>query len=116
MGIVKNMKKVSVVTEKLVIPTYPEPEAESLPMFAENRVHQRSSGRPYPNKVVLEVNRKEKVNKEYTVVRMENEYVCIEILPELGGRIYSAKDKITGYDFFYIGIRFHRLVVRFLQI
>ena len=42
---------------KLVIPTYPEPKAEDLPMFAENRVHQRTSGNPYPNKVVLKVNR-----------------------------------------------------------
>lgn len=87
--------------EKLVLPTYPEPAAEEMPMFAENRVHQRSSGRPYPNKVVMEVERSEKIDKEYTVVRLENDYVCIEILPEIGGRVYSAKDKITGYDYFY---------------
>ena len=86
---------------KLVIPTYPEPAAEDLPMFAENRVHQRSSGNPYPNKVVLKVNRDEKQDKEYTVVVLENEYLKIEILPEIGGRIYSALDKTTGYDFFY---------------
>ena len=84
-----------------VIPTYPEPPAEEFPMFAENRVHQRTSGRPYPNKVVLKVNREEKVNREYTVVVLENEYLRVEILPEIGGRIYSALDKTTGYDFFY---------------
>lgn len=95
------MEKVMISTEKIKIPTYPEPKAEELPMFAENRVHQRSTGRPYPNKVVLEVNREEKTEKEYTLVRLENEYIRIEILPEIGGRIYSAKDKITGYDFFY---------------
>lgn len=101
MNLVKSMKKVSVSVEKIVIPTYPEPPAEELPMFAENRVHQRSSGRPYPNKVVLEVERDRKIDKEYILVRLENEYVCIEILPEIGGRIYSARDKVTGYDFFY---------------
>ena len=74
-----------------VIPTYPEPPAEEFPMFAENRVHQRTSGRPYPNKVVLKVNREEKVNREYTVVVLENEYLRVEILPEIGGRIYSAR-------------------------
>ncbi|MBQ4154197.1 MAG: DUF5107 domain-containing protein [Clostridia bacterium] len=87
--------------EKLTIPTYPEPAAESLPMFAENRVHQRSSGRPYPNKIVLKVDREHREDKEYTVVRLENEYLCLYILPEIGGRVYAAKDKTTGYDFFY---------------
>lgn len=95
------MKKVEAAIETLIIPTYPEPPSEELPMFAENRVHQRTSGRPYPNKVVMQVNRQEKVNKEYQVVRLENEYLRIEILPEIGGRIYSALDKTTGYDFFY---------------
>ncbi len=95
------MSKVQLTVEKIVIPTYPEPAAEDMPMFAENRVHQRSSGRPYPNKVVLEVERGLKIDKEYKLVRLENEYVSIEILPEIGGRIYSAKDKMTGYDYFY---------------
>ncbi|MGN0494534.1 MAG: DUF5107 domain-containing protein, partial [Acutalibacteraceae bacterium] len=95
------MDSVKCEVTKLVIPTYPEPKAEDLPMFAENRVHQRTSGNPYPNKVVLKVNREEKIDKEYDVVVLENEYLKIEILPEIGGRIYSALDKTTGYDFFY---------------
>ena len=101
MNPVENKQKVSITVEKIVIPTYPEPGAEEMPMFAENRVHQRSTGRPYPNKVVLKVERNRKIDKEYTLVRLENEYVCVEILPEIGGRIYSARDKVTGYDFFY---------------
>ncbi len=95
------MNEVTARVESLIIPTYLEPEAEKLPMFAENRVHQRSSGRPYPNRVVLKVNRKEKTDKAYKAVILENEYLKIEILPEIGGRIYSALDKTTGYDFFY---------------
>ena len=95
------MDSVKCEVRKLVIPTYPEPKAEDLPMFAENRVHQRTSGNPYPNKVVLKVNRDQKQDKEYEVVVLENEYLKIEILPEIGGRIYSALDKTTGYDFFY---------------
>lgn len=54
------MKKVNVSIYKQIIPTYIQPEAEELPMFAENRVHQRSSGDPYPNKVVLRVNREKR--------------------------------------------------------
>ena len=95
------MNSVKCEIKKLVIPTYSEPAAEEMPMFAENRVHQRTSGRPYPNKVVLKVDRENKIDKEYTAVVLENEYLKIEILPEIGGRIYSALDKTTGYDFFY---------------
>ena len=95
------MEKVKITESRIIIPTYPEPPAEEMPMFAENRVHQRSSGRPYPNKVVLEVDRTHKEDKEYKLVTLENEYVKIEILPEIGGRIYSAYDKTTGYDYFY---------------
>ena len=40
-----------------------EIKTEEMPMFAENRVHQRTSGRPYPNKVVLKVNREKKIDK-----------------------------------------------------
>jgi tetratricopeptide (TPR) repeat protein len=86
---------------KLTIPTYEDCPAEELPMFAENRVHQRTSGRPYPSAVVLEVQREKKVLREYTAVLLENEYLEVVVLPELGGRIYCAKDKRTGYDFFY---------------
>jgi len=95
------MNKVNIYESKIIIPTYPEPAAEEMPMFAENRVHQRSSGRPYPNKVVMQVDRTHKEDKEYKLVTLENEYVKIEILPEIGGRIYSAYDKTTGYDYFY---------------
>ena len=37
-------QSVKVSVSKVSIPTYTEPEREELPMFAENRVHQRSRG------------------------------------------------------------------------
>ena len=95
------MGKVRCEIKKVMIPTYPEPEKEELPLFSEHRVHQRSTGRPYPNKVTLEVNRQTREDREYTVVHMENDYLDVQILPQIGGRIFSARDKKTGYDFFY---------------
>lgn len=92
---------VKVSVNEVSIPTYIEPEREELPMFAENRVHQRSTGNPYPNKIVLKVNREQKADKEYTLIKLENEYLELQILPEIGGKIYAAKDKTNGYDFFY---------------
>ena len=95
------MEKVKVTDERRLIPAYGFPEAEELPMFAENRVHQRSSGDPYPCRVVMRVDRQHRAERAFRVITLENEYLRLELMPELGGRIYSALDKRTGYDFFY---------------
>ena len=60
------MNKASIRVESLVIPTYPEPAKEEMPLFAEYRVHQRSTGRPYPNKATLDVDRQHRQDKTYT--------------------------------------------------
>lgn len=91
--------EVSVTT--LSIPTYPEAEAEALPMFAESRVHQRTTGRPYPNQIVNGIVRDRCEARDYVAVVLENEWIKLTILPELGGRIFEARDKTNGYDFFY---------------
>ena len=95
------MKEVLIRDEIRMIDTYPPAEAERLPMFAENRVHQRSSGNPYPNRVVTRVNRDHKEPRPYRIITLENEYLKIELMPALGGRIWSATDKRNGYDFLY---------------
>ena len=95
------MDAVTVLDEIRKLPAYGVPEAEEMPMFAENRVHQRSSGNPYPNRVVTQVDRKRREEKPFRIITLENEYLRVELMPELGGRIYSALDKRTGYDFFY---------------
>ncbi len=87
--------------KRILIDTYPEAQREDLPMFAENRVHQRTSGNPYPNKVVLEAQRDVREPREYTLLTLENEFIEIGILPELGGKIWYANDKKNGYGFFY---------------
>src|SRR5207248_7522300 len=43
----------------------------------------------------------EKKPQPYGIVILENEYLHIEIMPEIGGRIYRAIDKTNGYDFVY---------------
>lgn len=95
------MEPVKAYVTSLTLPTYPEGRTEEMPMFAENRIHQRTSGDPYPQKVVLTARRDKKEEKAYTCIVLENRFLRLEILPELGGRIYSAKDKLTGYNFFY---------------
>lgn len=86
--------------EKVAIPTYPVGKANKNPMFLEKRVYQGSTGKIYPLSFTEKISDK-KVEKEYTVIYLENEYLRIEILPELGGKIQRAYDKTNDYDFVY---------------
>lgn len=86
--------------EKVVIPTYGTGKPEKNPMFLEKRVYQGSSGVVYPYQVIESIS-DEKEDREYDAVWLENEYIKVMILPELGGRIQMAWDKIAKRHFIY---------------
>lgn len=86
--------------EDVSIPTYGIGEPDRNPMFLEKRVYQGSSGRVYPHPVIDKIE-DDKKPQTYRLANLENEYVRIEIMPELGGRIYRALDKTNDYDFVY---------------
>ena len=92
--------QVRVWETSVLIPTYEAGEADPNPMFLEKRVYQGSSGRVYPHPVIESIS-DVKHDKNYKLVILENEYVRIEIMPEIGGRIYRALDKTNNYDFVY---------------
>jgi predicted Zn-dependent protease len=41
------------------------------------------------------------VQKEWKVIELENDYIKLTILPEIGGKVWSAIEKSTGKDFIY---------------
>lgn len=86
--------------EKVIIPTYVAGEANKNPMFFEKRIYQGSSGAVYPNAVIEKI-ADEKEDKEYIGLFLENKYLKIMILPELGGRVQMAYDKIRQRHFIY---------------
>jgi tetratricopeptide (TPR) repeat protein len=86
--------------ERVSIPTYKTGTPEKHPMFLEKRVYQGSSGVVYPHPVIEQI-ADEKHMQEYTAVFLENEFLLVMILPELGGRIQRAYDKIRQRDFVY---------------
>ncbi len=92
--------KASVRTETVMIPTYGVGQPDPNPMFLEKRVYQGSSGKVYPLPVTDKI-LDEKEDRPYTAVYLENEYLQVMVLPELGGRIQRAFDKTNGYDFVY---------------
>lgn len=86
--------------EKVVIPTYEVGQPEKNPIFLEKRVYQGSSGVVYPYPVIESISN-EKTDHEWNAVFIENEYIKVMVLPELGGRIQMAYDKIKNRHFVY---------------
>lgn len=86
--------------ETASIPTYAAGAADPHPFFLERRVYQGSSGAVYPFPVVESVSN-ECAPRDYDAVFLENEYLKVMILPELGGRVQMALDKTNGYHFVY---------------
>jgi tetratricopeptide (TPR) repeat protein len=83
-----------------MIPTYKVGKPDKNPLFLEKRVYQGSSGKIYPFPMTEKIF-DEKVDKIYHAVVMENKYLKVVLLPELGGRVYRALDKTNHYDFVY---------------
>ena len=82
------------------IPTYEIGTAEKNPIFLEKRVYQGSSGVVYPYPVVESI-ANEPTPHEWKVVWLENEYIKVMVMPELGGRIQMAYDKVKQRHFVY---------------
>lgn len=86
--------------EIVTIPTYEVGKPEKNPMFLEKRVYQGSSGVVYPYPVIEKIS-DEKTDHDYLAIFLENEYIKVMILPELGGRVQMAYDKIKKRHFVY---------------
>ena len=95
-----NNEEIKAWVEDVTIPTYPTGTPEKNPMFLEKRIYQGSSGVVYPHAVIEKIYN-EKVDKIYKAVFLENCYLKIMILPELGGRIQMAYDKVMQRHFIY---------------
>ena len=86
--------------EIVTIPTYEVGSPEKNPVFLEKRVYQGSSGAVYPYPVIESIADKP-TPREWKAIWLENEYIKVMVLPELGGRIQMAYDKIKRRHFIY---------------
>jgi tetratricopeptide (TPR) repeat protein len=91
---------VSVRQEELTLPTYLPAAPDKHPMFLEKRVYQGSSGRVYPLPFTDRI-AEHFVDRKWKAVWIENEFVRVLVLPEIGGRIHAIQDKTNGYDLIY---------------
>ena len=94
--------KVTGWQDTLTIKTYqkgPEDKNPSLLMKRRNPIHPGSSiVYPYPLQENL-VNKAEE--REWKVLYLENEYLKIAVLPDLGGHVLSVWDKVSQEEALY---------------
>ncbi len=88
----------------ITIPTYPWEEDINPKFWAmegSNRLSTTVSGAiTYPYTMQDHLSRK-KVDRTYRALFLENEYLKITCLPELGGRLHSVLDKTQGVEAFH---------------
>ncbi|MCF8335842.1 MAG: DUF5107 domain-containing protein [Bacteroidales bacterium] len=92
--------QVRIWEESLTIPTYQVNPPEKAPVFYHGRAYQGAEGHIYPYPFHDELTNK-RVENDYEAVYLENQYIKLCVLPEIGGRIFYARDKSNGYDFIY---------------
>jgi len=82
------------------IPTYKRGIDEVSPIFYTGRGVQGAAGHMYP--YPAQTNLSDELTMEtYNMVYLENEYLKVTILPEFGGRLFSAIDKTNGHELFH---------------
>jgi tetratricopeptide (TPR) repeat protein len=95
------MSSVKAEISKKKIPTVPLGDPVKHPMFFDYRVYQGSDGSVYPLPFIDNV-KSGYEDWKYDLIKLENDYVYLEFLPEIGGRIFKGQDKTSNnYDFFY---------------
>ncbi|MBM3874491.1 MAG: DUF5107 domain-containing protein [Verrucomicrobia bacterium] len=91
---------VTLTRESVTLPTYLPAAPDRNPMFLESRVYQGSSGRVYPLRFYDRI-AEQPVPYDWDAVYLENEFLRVMILPQLGGRIHRMLDKTNHYDAIY---------------
>jgi len=91
---------VKVWEEDLAVPTYLIGPPEPNPIFFFGRASQGAEGRVYPYPLYDRLTYR-KTDKTYRIIYLENDYVRLGIVPELGGRLFEAIDKTNNYHFIY---------------
>src|ERR1039457_7503903 len=76
---------------EITIPTYLAGDPEPNPMFYFGRQSQGAQAPVYPYPMFDTLTGK-KADKTYRIVYLENEYLRIGVLPEIGGRIFRSEE------------------------
>lgn len=98
--------------KKETITTYPYSDPDPIPVFARSSMW-GSGARIYPYFVFNGFSSTSRP-QDWTVVRLKNRFLEVSVLPEIGGKIWGARDLLTGRDFLYTNhvIKFREIGLR----
>ena len=86
--------------ETLTLPSYKLNPPEIAPVFDCDWSYQRARRSVYPYPLNDNMTREMKP-ENFTALYLENKYVKLCVLPQIGGRLFYAIDKTNNYDIFY---------------
>lgn len=81
------------------IKTYPFSDPDPVPILARSSLRGRGA-RLYPY-FFFDKFSENPVHRDWKVIRMENPYISLSVLPEVGGKVWGATEKSTGKEFIY---------------
>lgn len=98
--------------KKEIFTTYPFFDPDPLPVFARSSLG-GAGQRIYPYFVFTGLSLNSR-SQEWTVVRLKNKYLEVSLLPEVGGKIWGARDLQTGRDFLHTNrvLKFREIALR----
>lgn len=82
------------------LPTYRVDAPEKAPLFERDFAYQRAKRGVYPYAMNDNPTRV-KVDSTHKALYLENDYIKVCVLPDIGGRLLYATDKTNGYEIFY---------------
>lgn len=80
--------------------TYDPLPPERFPAYLDRRVYQGSSGRVYPLPFHHRISAEPRL-RHWDAIHVENPWLRVVVLPELGGRIHVLQDRTSGEHLFY---------------
>ena len=83
------------------LPSYAISAPEKSPVFDCKWSYQRARRSIYPYVLNDNLYARKSEMKTWKALYLENEWVKVCVLPEVGGRLFYAIDKTNGYDIFY---------------
>ena len=92
---------VSCIEGTIELPSYEISAPEKSPVFDCKWSYQRARRSIYPYALNDNLYAEKSEMKTWKALYLENEWVKICVLPEVGGRLFYAIDKTNGYDIFY---------------
>ena len=104
--------KTKIVERTETITTYPFSEPDPVPILTRSGLWGRGA-RLYPY-FFFDKFSKTSVAKDWKVVNMENPYISVSVLPEVGGKVWGAVEKSTGNEFIYTNhvMKFREIALR----